>query len=267
MVSRELVDFLWEDDTWSGRHVDLLTQAPDLTFREAYELQMALTQRRVEHGDRLVGYKASGTARRAASLMPGMPWPVMGTVLASHLAFDGDTYELRPGATWIEAEIAVVMGRDLSGEHVGPVEAAQAIEALCPAIDIAAWSPTTVAKERSEHHAIATNKTGGLIVLGAPHSPKIIDDLRLEAAIVELDGEAMTSGAGAEVMGHPYRVVAAVARHLAGLGTGLKAGDIISTGSMAQPLQAQPGHKSVKITFTHLGSVGITFTLPAEDSK
>ncbi len=267
MASHELVDFLWNDDTWSGPHVDLLTRAPDLTFRDAYDLQMALTQRRVEHGDRLVGYKVSGTARRAASMMPDMPWPVTGTVLASHLAFDGDTYELRPGVTWIEAEIVVVMGEDLSGEHVGPVEAAAAIAALCPAIDVAAWSPTTVAKERSEHHAIATNKTGGLVVLGAPHSPTAVDDLRLEAAIVELDGEVLTSGAGAEVMGHPYRAVASVARHLTGLGTGLKAGDIVSTGSLAQPVQAQPGHKSAKITFTHLGSVGITFASPQEDSQ
>lgn len=255
-----LVDFLYEDDTWTGPHVDLLTRAPDLTFSEAYQLQMELTRRRVAHGDRLVGYKASGTARTAASMMPGMPWPVMGTVLASHLAFDGDEYELRPGATWIEAEIAVVMGRDLAGMHVGPTEAARAIDALCPAIDVAAWSPSTVAKERSEHHAIATNKTGGLVVLGAPRPPSVVEDLRLEAAVVELDGELRTSGAGAEVMGHPYRVVAAMARHLTEYGDGLKAGDIISTGSIAQPLQAVAGNRAVKIMFTQLGSVGLTFT-------
>lgn len=260
MTTQELVDFLLHDDTWVEPHVDLLSKAPNLTLAEAYSLQFECMKRRAQCGDRVVGYKAAGTSRAAKSLLPGMTFPVVGTLLASNFATDGAQFTIKPGATYVEAEIAVLLDSDLEGAGINAVDAARATGALCPAIEIAPWSPTTVAKERSEHHAIATQKTDGLVVVGAPCRVERVADLRLEAAILEVDGEYTASGAGVEAMGSPYNVVAAIARHLADFEMGLKAGMVIMTGCLIPASTVQPGAAGARATFTSLGSVGLRFT-------
>ena len=256
---QQLVDFLLKSDPWDDPHVDLLSKKPDLTLTQAYELQLECARRRIEAGDRLIGYKAAGTSRAAKAVLPEMKFPVVGTLLASNLAQDGVEYTIRPGATYVEAEVAVRLDTDLQGPEVNFLDVASAVGALCPAIEIAPWSPSTVAKERSEQHAIATQKTDGLVIIGTPRSTGVVPDLRVEGALLEVDGECVASGAGAEAMGHPYNVVAAIARHLAAFGLGLKAGMVVMTGCLTPPLTVQPDVTTARVSFSSLGSVGVRF--------
>jgi 2-keto-4-pentenoate hydratase len=264
-MSDDLVDLLLNDDPWSDSPADLLSVAPDLTIREAYQLQFEQMRRRAAAGDSILGYKASATSRSArAMLPPDTPSPAIGTVLASRLAHDGVRFTVRPGATYVEVEIAAVLDSDLAGAHVTRLDAARAIGWLCPALDIAAWGPTAVAGRRSTQHAIATNKTAGLVVLGSPRPFTSVPDLRLEGAILEINGEPVGSGTGVEVMGHPLEVVAAIARNLAGHGLGLGAGMIVITGSLLAPFTLPPDGVSAHATFTTLGGVSARFTAEHE---
>ncbi|OBJ10576.1 hypothetical protein A5625_11070 [Mycobacterium sp. 1465703.0] len=260
MINQELVDFLLEYDAWAEPHVDVLSKDTNVSVLDAYALQFECMRRRVERGNRIVGYKAAGTGRAAKAVLPGMPFPVVGTLLASNLAQDGAEYAIKSGSTYLEAEIAVRLDADLEGTHVNAFDVAKAVGALCPAIEIAPWSPSTVAKQRSEQHAIATQKTDGLIVVGTPREPGSVADLRVEAAIMEVDGQNLASGAGVEAMGHPFNVVAAIARHLAEFDLGLKAGMLVMTGCLIPPLTVDEGAASARATFSSLGTVGVRFT-------
>jgi 2-keto-4-pentenoate hydratase len=266
VTTDDLVEFVLASDTWAEPHIDLLSKKPDLTIPDAYALQVESMQKRVEHGDRIVGYKAAGTSRSARAVLPDMSFPVVGTLLQSNLAHDGAVFAIRPGSTFVEAEIAVVLGSDLQGRDVNALDVAQAVSALCPGIEIAPWSPTTLAKERSEQHAIATQKTDGLIVLGTPRRVDPGIDLRFEAAVMEVDGEYVASGAGVEAMGHPYNVVASIARHLAQFDRGLTAGMVVMTGCLIPALTVQPGTAAARATFSSLGSVGLRFTTEGQSS-
>jgi 2-keto-4-pentenoate hydratase len=46
------------------------------------------------------------------------------------------------------------------------------------------------------------------------------------------DGEAIGEGRGSDILGHPFNSVAWLASHLAARGSGLKAGEIVMTGSV-----------------------------------
>ena len=57
-------------------------------------------------------------------------------------------------------------------------------------------------------------------------------DLATVEGVVAVDGKAVDRGAGRDVLGHPFHPVAWLATHLAAQGTGLRAGDIVMTGSV-----------------------------------
>lgn len=262
MLSDQLVDLVMNHDPWAQPHVDVLSVQPVMTYAEAYALQFAHMRRRVAEGERIIGYKAAGTSQGALAALGelGMPVPIVGTLLSSNLAHEGAQYAVRPGATYVETEIAVVLSADLAGPHVNELDVAQAIDGVCPAIEIAPWPPSALSKQRSEQHAIATQKTQGLVVIGTPRPLSAVPDLRLEGATLLVDGAVTGSGTGAEVMGSPLSVVAAIARHLSHHDLALEAGMLVMTGSIAKPLELPAGALSARAMFTTLGSIGVRFT-------
>ena len=61
-----------------------------------------------------------------------------------------------------------------------------------------------------------------------------------------------------EVMGNPLNSLAWIANHLGTRGQGLRAGDVVMTGSVSKILQVKAGD-TVRATFTRLGSVSVRF--------
>ena len=83
-------------------------------------------------------------------------------------------------------------------------------------------------------------------------------DLALEGLVYEHNGAVAATNAGAEVMGNPVNALAWIANHLGSRGLGLKAGDIVMTGSISILLRPKPGD-TVRATFTRLGTVAARF--------
>lgn len=255
-----MIDHVLKDDAWSEDSVDVTQLQPQLSIHDAYALQFAQMARRADAGDRIVGYKAAATSLGAQDVLgPDTPVPTVGTLLASHLAEDGDEFTVMPGKTFVEVEIAALMSSELRGPAVTQLDASRAVGSLCPAIEIAAWSPSVAQGRRSVHHSIATHKTNGIVVVGDPTPAATVPDLRLEGAYLELDGTVVGSGTGVEAMGHPYRVVAAIARLLAAHGLGLEPGMVVMTGSLLAPFVLPPGNRSAVASFTRLGRVSVRF--------
>ena len=88
---------------------------------------------------------------------------------------------------------------------------------------------------------LADGAANGHYVVG----PAIADwgrrDLAAMPVTLEVNGKARRHGFGREVMGHPLNAVVWLANHLAQQGDGLKAGELISTGTATGMLLAAAG--------------------------
>ena len=258
----ELVDFIEHSDMWSEPFVDILDRSPGTSIDQAYDLQIATMARKVAKGDRIIGYKAAGTTRSAQNLLGEQPYPIIGTLLASQILGEGGIYELKQGTTYVEAEICIMLGKDLVGPTITYHDALGAIDCFVPAMEISPWSPAAMDKKRSFQRIIATQKLNGKVVLGRSKVSASKIDLRFEGAVVEVDGEIVGSGTGAEVMGDPIESLIAMARRLFRHGVELKAGMIFMTGSVAMPHPGTTDMRSARVGFTRLGSVSARFRNP-----
>jgi 2-oxo-3-hexenedioate decarboxylase/2-keto-4-pentenoate hydratase len=135
------------------------------------------------------------------------------------------------GRAGLEFEIAVRLGRDLrpDGRKLALADVTAAVDAVCPAIEI-------VDDRHADYSAlealslIADNSWNAGIVLGAFAGPW--PDLESIEGVVSIDGKVIDRGFGRDVLGHPFHSVAWLATHLAEMGTGLRAGDIVMTGNL-----------------------------------
>jgi 2-keto-4-pentenoate hydratase len=69
----------------------------------------------------------------------------------------------------------------------------------------------------------------------------------------------VSRGTGADVLGHPHNPLAWLANHLAEEGKGLKAGQIVLTGSLVKTIWLEPGDQ-VTMELSGLGEVRATFS-------
>lgn len=239
---------------------DVIRHAPDLTLEDALRLQIEVKRRRVAAGDRIVGHQASFTSAALQKLLPGMPPPMVGTLLASLVRKSGDMVELDSDPVAIESEIAVLLKRDLVGPHVTPAQALAAVEAYLPAIEVAPVRPGLLDGRWSNQHIIAVQKAvGGYVVFGDRLTSPDEFDPRLEGVVVSVNGEARGSAAGVEAMGSPINVLAAVANRLAAAGEHLRAGQFVITGSLPAAQILKPGDRYAEAEFTRLGRVCVRF--------
>jgi 2-oxo-hept-3-ene-1,7-dioate hydratase len=83
-------------------------------------------------------------------------------------------------------------------------------------------------------------------------------DLRWVGAIVKRDGVVEETGLGAGVLDDPVSGILWLVHRLARYGHGLKAGDIVLSGSVIRPIEATPG-SPFEADFGPFGSVNILF--------
>ena len=88
-----------------------------------------------------------------------------------------------------------------------------------------------------------------------------LHDIKLAAHAVEvfIDGDLREQGTGARALGNPFNVLKWLANNQSETGKGLKAGEIISTGTCTGLLDVLPGNMVIA-EFGSLGSVKIQFT-------
>jgi 2-oxo-3-hexenedioate decarboxylase/2-keto-4-pentenoate hydratase len=95
-------------------------------------------------------------------------------------------------------------------------------------------------------------------VLGTPVARSAAPDLLAVVGRALINGVEVGRGTGADVLGHPHHALAWLANHLAADGKGLRAGEIVLTGSLVKTVWLEAGD-AVVMELAGLGTVEVDF--------
>ena len=227
---------------------------------DGYRIQRAVHDLLLPQTGGLVGYKIGCTSAVMQQYLD-IPHPCAGGVFAKGVHDSGAS--LRHGdyvRVGVECEIAVRLARSLAPSEA-PFTAEwvmEAVEAYHPAIEIvddryvkweAMGAPTL----------IADDFFAAGCVLGPSVPRSSVPDLKVVKGRAIVNGEEVSHGTGADVLGHPHNALAWLANHLAAEGKGLHAGQLVLTGSLVKTLWLKAGDK-VRMELDGLGTVEAKFT-------
>jgi 2-keto-4-pentenoate hydratase len=226
-----------------------------LSMAEAYAVQDRMREALLARGERLIGWKVGFTGKMAQEMFQ-CPEPVGAFLLASGVYPDRAEVSIgRFVQVVVEAEVALVLRRDLAGPGVTAVAALQAIEGAVPALELVDFR---YAGKPTGSDLVADGVYANAVVLGAPLTDVSRLDLALEGLIYEHNGAVVATNTAAEVLGNPVNSLAWLANHLGGRGLGLSAGQVVMTGSVSKLVHPKAGD-TVRATYTRLGSVSARF--------
>lgn len=221
---------------------------------EGLLVQRRITGLRELAGERIGGWKCS---------LPSSDKVIVAPIFASAIRADSPCpIPVRGGVAGIEPEIAFVMGRDLpprgSPYTEAEVRAAVAETRLvlelmgCRYADPAALPFAEMLADSANHFGLFR---GPAVAGGVERIP---DSFPLA---IDGGGRNYFRGTGRHGDGHPLRPLVWLANFLgaeSGWNTGLRAGEIITTGSYAGRAVDVPPATPLTISFGDLGSIGVT---------
>lgn len=245
------------------RQIGLLSLAhPGMTLDEAYAVQAELVALKLSKGRKRIGWKI-GLTSRAMQEQLKIDTPDSGVLLDDMLFRDGATVpKYRFIQPRVEAEIAFVMARDLSGNAVTRDAVLTATAHVTPALEILDTrilraDPAT-GRARIITDTVSDNAANAGVVLGPQRHAPNLHDLRWVGSIVKRDGIVEETGLGAGVLDDPVTGIVWLIRRLHRYGQGLKAGDIVLSGSFVRAIEARPGSR-FQADFGAFGSVALKF--------
>ena len=253
---------LFEADR-TGVQCGLISSAyPQATLEDAYRIQDALIDLHYAAGRHRIGWKI-GLTSRAMQQALGITTPDSGVLLDNMLFQSGDRVAqgrfIQPR---IEAEIAFVMGADIAGKGHTRAQVIAATDHVAPCLEILDTrilraDPET-GKARIITDTVSDNAANAGIVMGDSTHPPEAYDLRWTGAIVARDGVVEETGLGAGVLNDPVTGIIWLLDRLALFGKGLKAGEIVLSGSFIRPVEA-PADSVFAADFGAFGRVDLAF--------
>jgi 2-keto-4-pentenoate hydratase len=180
------------------------------------------------------------------------------TVLAAPGRFPAKTQRL----FGIEAEIAFRLARDLPKRDRPYTrdETIAAIASMHPAVELvdSRFADFTKVDAASK---LADNQSNGALIHGTAVAdwPKLGIDLARPPIAVTIDGKVAAETTG-NSGGDPLRLLTALVNHCTGRTGGLRAGDMVTTGSITGVTFAKPG-AAVIADFGSIGTIRLEFPL------
>lgn len=224
----------------------------------AYAVQSINTRYWTAQGRRIIGRKIGLTSEPVQRQL-GVDQPDFGLIFHDMLINDGETLDpksvIQPR---VEAEIALVLGKDLTQREPSFHDVLAATEYVLPALEvcdsrISDWKITFA-------DTVADNASSAFVVLG--RQPQIAAGLDLWSCgmVMEIDGLITSIGVGAACLGHPFRAAAWLARTVRARDEPLKAGDLLMTGALGPMVPLKPGAR-VRAAIGGLGTVSLNFNV------
>ena len=229
---------------------------PDMTMSDATDVQWEIRRRKVARGNKIVGMKMGLTSWAKMKQM-GVEKPCYG--------FLADYFSLPDGAAVpidelihpkVEAELAFVTNKELSGPNITVEEVLAATELVVPAVEII---DSRYKDFKFDLISVqADNSSSTRFVVGS-HIAKANDfDWSTLGVVMQKNGEIVELGAGAAVLDHPAASVAMLASMLHERGEVIPAGTFIMTGGITAAVLVERGD-SIVARYQGLGTVTIKF--------
>jgi 2-keto-4-pentenoate hydratase len=231
IAARRVAEALLAEHKANARFRTLGPPDGPASIADAYDIQQRyVALLRGAHGE-AVGYKVGLTSATMQTFC-GIDHPIAGVVLASRVHQSGATVRRADfGRLGLEFEIAVRIKSDvpITSEPCTAETIAPHIDGVCAAIEIV--------DDRSADYSsldvrslVADNSWNAGIVLS--EFLRKWPDLEGALGRATRDGAAVGEGFGRDILGHPFNSAAWLATQLASRGEGLKAGQVVMTGSV-----------------------------------
>ena len=223
-----------------------------ITIEDAYQIQLRMIQRRVDAGETIVGKKIGVTSKVVMDML-GVNQPDFGQMTSGMVFNEGDAIRAETMiAPKAEAEVAFMLKRDLMGPGVTAADVLRATDCVMPCFEIV---DSRIKDWKIKiQDTVADNASCGVLTLGGLKKDPRKLDLALAGMVLEKNGELISTATGAAVQGSPVNAVAWLANTLGRLGIGLKAGEVILSGSQSPLVPVKAGDSLV----CHVGGLGST---------
>lgn len=229
---------------WHARLNGSVVDPADVTEPDGTEASYAVQQRIVAlFGHPVIGFKVGSTSAEAQRIL-GTDEPGSGALMAPYHHTSPARVAIVPEhMPAIEGEFAFRLGRDLPPrqEDYSYDEVRDAIDAVAGAVEIVG---TRIAGGLAGKGRFLVTADGGAniaLVTGAWQEDWRAMDLKAHHVAVSINGQAGGSGEGARALGDPMNVMVWLAAQQSRFGRGLKAGDIVSTGTCTGIDAVKPG--------------------------
>jgi 2-oxopent-4-enoate/cis-2-oxohex-4-enoate hydratase len=234
----------------------LTDRESDITIEDAYQIQLRMIQRRLDQGETIIGKKIGVTSKIVMDML-GVNQPDFGQMTSGMVFNEGEALDtsklIAPRA---EAEVAFMLKRDLMGPGVTAADVLRATDCVMPCFEIV---DSRIKDWKIKiQDTVADNASCGVLILGGLRKDPRKLDLALAGMVLEKNGEVISTTTGASVQGSPVNAVAWLANTLGRLGIGLKAGEIILSGSQS-PLVPVKSGDSLVCSVGGLGSTSVRF--------
>lgn len=224
----------------------------------AYAVQQQTTAIRLSAGARRSGHKIGLTSPEVQRQL-GVGQPDSGALFADMDASGAEEIG-RDGLIQpkVEAEVAFILGNDLTGVDLDDAEVRSCIAYAVAALEIvdsriADWNICIT-------DTIADNASSGRYVLGSQQVTLDHFDPRTVAMTLFQDEAMVSEGTGADCLGDPLAAVLWLARTAQRLGEPLRAGEVVLSGALG-PMIAVPDRGGLfRAEISALGSVSTRFT-------
>ena len=234
----------------------LTDREADITIEDAYQIQQRMIQRRLDAGETIIGKKIGVTSKVVMDMLK-VNQPDFGMMTSGMVFNEGESIDtstmIAPRA---EAEVAFVLKSDLMGPGVTAADVLRATDFVVPCFEIV---DSRIQDWKIKiQDTVADNASCGVLVLGGRRKSPADIDLALAGMVLEKNGEIISTSTGAAVQGSPVNAVAWLANTLGNLGIGLKAGEVILSGSQS-PLVPVKAGDSLVCNVGGLGGTSVRF--------
>lgn len=229
----------------------------EITIDDAYHISLRMVNRRVEAGAKIIGKKI-GLTSKAVQNMLNVHQSDFGYLTDDMLYASGSDMPIsekliQPRA---EGEIAFILKHDLTGPGITNIDVIRATEYVVPCFEIV---DSRVRDWKIKiQDTVADNASCGLFVLGNDLVDPRDVDLITCGMVVEKNGKIISTGAGAAALGSPVNCVTWLANTLGKFGIGLKAGEVILSGSLV-PLEPVVAGDFMRVDIGGIGSASVRF--------
>lgn len=204
------------------------------------------------------GYKVGATAKVMQERL-GIHYPCAGTLFRDRIYPSGATIRRADFRhLGVECEVGVRMGAPLlkvSGGHTRD-SVLPAVAAVFVSIEIVEHRFVDVRAVGAETHVADDFYSAGAVI-GPEHPVSALDPTGAAAGEILVNGIRAFAGHVRDILGHPLNSLAWLANHLVERGTPLRAGDILTLGSIS-PGTHIPELATVEAKFDGLGSCTVS---------